>query len=413
MSSILVIDHNRASLAVARALSGMGHRIVAGVSGYCDYANLSRFVAETLPVADTADHPDRAMSDIASLCARRTDIRGIFAVDETGTRLLAQRRKELPRQLCIYAARPENVLQTVHKDAMSGIAEMAGLPVAPRITAGNFTELKAAVREIGFPLVVRAVESNHDLYGRKALVCHDQQAFAAIATDWPREDHQQLMVQRYNAGYRHNVCWVAAEGKLHSAIEMKVLKTTTGGRDGYGTLVETAEPHPKLRYWSHRLAEALSYHGMGSPQFLVDPVTGDITFLEFNPRLDANIRLAESVMPYIETAARLAEGGTLDFSSDPWTYQRGKRLFWAKGENQTLKTLNAEARYRELLARAAMMPVHSLTSVHALFSWDDPMPALASHLNPLISRSPGLVREHFIPAVPEEAASPRGQDLLI
>lgn len=405
MSTILVIDHNRASLAVARALSGMGHRIVAGVSGYCDYANLSRFVAGTVPIADTAERPDAALSEITALCASRTDIRGIYAVDETGTRFLAQRRHELPRQLRVYAARPENVLATFNKSGMSSIAEDAGLPVARHITVDNFTDLKAAAREIGFPLVVRAVESNHDLYGRKALICRNRQAFDAIATAWPREDHQQLMVQRYNAGHRHNVCWVAAEGKLHSAIEMKVLKTTTGGRDGYGTLVETVEPHPQLKNWAHRLAEALSYHGIGSPQFLVDPVTGDITFLEFNPRLDANIRLAESVMPYIETAARLAESESLEFDTDPWTYQRGKRLFWAKGENQTLKTLNAEGRYRELLARAAMIPVHSLTSVHALFSWDDPMPALASHLNPLISRSPGVVREHFIPAVPEEAAA--------
>ena len=405
MSSILVLDHNRASLAVASALSGMGHRVVAGVSGYCDYVNLSRFVAETVPMPDTANQPDAAVSGIRALCDARADIRGIFAVDETGTRLLAQRRNELPRQLCVYAARPENVLETVNKDAMSGIAEMAGLPVAPRITVDNFTDLRAAVRDIGFPLVVRAVESNHDLYGRKALICRDRQDFDAIVTDWPREDHRQLMVQRYNAGHRHNICWVAAEGRLHSAIEMKVLQTTTGGQDGYGTLVETVEPHPKLKNWAHRLAEALSYHGMGSPQFLVDPSNGEITFLEFNPRLDANIRLAESVMPYIETAARLAEGGTLRSDAGPWAYQRGKRLFWAKGENQTLKALKAAGRYRALLARAAMIPVHSLTSVHALFSWDDPLPALASHLNPLISRCPGAMRDHFIPAVPEGAAA--------
>lgn len=405
MPSVLVIDHNRASLAVARALHGMGYRVIAGVSGYCDYANLSRFVAETVPLADTADQPDAALSGIKTLCAARPDICGIFAVDETGTRFLARRWRELPGQLRVYAARPENILTTFNKAGMSRIAEDAGLPVAPSITVDNFTGLRAAVRDIGFPLVVRAVESNHDLYGRKALICHDRKTFDSIATDWPREDHRQLMVQRYNAGHRHNVCWVAAEGKLHSAIEMKVLKTTTGGQDGYGTLVETVEPHPQLKNWSHRLAEALSYHGMGSPQFLVDPVAGEITFLEFNPRLDANIKLAESVMPYIQTAARLAEGKPLDFVPDPWAYRRGKRLFWAKGENQTLKALKEQRRIRELSARAAMIPVHSYGSVHALFSWDDPLPALASHLNPLISRFPVTIREQFIPAVPEAAAA--------
>ena len=403
MTSILVIDHNRASLAVARALSGLGHRVIAGLSGYCDYANLSRFVDETVPVADTADGPERALSDIRRLCARRADIGGIFAVDETATRFLAERRTDLPPALRIYAARPENVLTTFNKAGMAAIAEQAGLPVAPRIVVDSFGDLVTATRDIGFPLVIRAVESNHDLYGRKAVLCPDRETFARIAQDWPREAHRQLMVQRYNAGHRHNVCWIAEQGRLHSAIEMKVLKTTTGGRDGYGTLVETVAPDPRLRRWAHALAEALGYHGMGSPQFLVDAGTGDITFLEFNPRLDANIKLAETVMPYIRNAALLAEGRLPPGPINPWTYRRGARLFWAKGENQTLKTLKDNRDWSGLARRAAMIPFHCLTSTHALFSWDDPAPALAGHLNPLISHLPAVLKSRFIPAVPVQA----------
>jgi biotin carboxylase len=397
MQSILVIDHNRASLAVARALHGLGYQVIAGIAGYCDYANLSRFVSENVAIADLVDAPDQAMRDIQSLAAARPDIKGIFSVDETGTRYLADRHDELPAQVKAYTARPQNIHDSMNKADTAALASELGLPVAPRIVVDNWTDLKAAARDIGYPLVVRAVDSNHDLYGRKVLVCHNADDFHRAAQDWPSESHQRLMVQSFNAGHRHNICWNALNGRIHSAIEMQVLQSTTGTHSGYGTYVETVEPNPKLKRYAEILAEALKYHGAGSPQFLVDHQTGEITFLEINPRLDANIKLAQSVMPYIETAIGIVEGKITQPLAEPWAYKRGKRLFWMKGENQTLKALKADRQYAKIASRVAMMLPRSIGTVHALFSWDDPAPALASHLNPVLSKLP----ENWMPRLPQ------------
>ena len=169
---------------------------------------------------------------------------------------------------------------------------------------------------------------------------------------------------------------------------MKVLLTTTGTHSGYGIHVETVKPTPKLQIYAHMLAEALEFHGAGSPQFLVDDKTGEIMFLEVNPRLDANIKLAQSAMPYIETMIGILEGEITQPLAQPWAYQHGQRLFWWKGENQTLKTLMAQRRYAQLASRAAMILPRSIGAVHPLFSVDDIMPAVASHFNPLLARLP-------------------------
>lgn len=389
MTSILVIDHNRASLAVARAFHGLGFKVILGLSGYCEYANLSRFVSQCVPVADLVESPEQVLVDIEALCAERPDLAGIFSVDETGTRWLALNARRLPNQLTVYTARPDNILASVNKAETAKLAERIKVPVAPRQVVASLDELKAAAAEIGAPFVVRAVESNHDLYGVKVLVCHSMDEFERTARHWPVEGHRELMVQRFNPGHRHNICWNAIGGRIHSAIEMKVLQTTTGTNSGYGTLVETVEPHPALQRYAAGLAEALDYHGPGSAQFLVDAETGQITFLEINPRLDANIKLAQTVMPYIETAAGIVEGRITEPLAQPWAYERGRRLFWMKGENQTLKTLLRQRRYRQLAARALLMGPRSLGNVHGVFSLDDPLPGLAAHLNPVLKYLPG------------------------
>lgn len=388
MSCLLIIDHNRATHAVARAFHGLGFKIIAGVAGYCEYAFLSRFVSETFEIADLVDHPEQALRDVAALCEVRPDLSGILSVDETGTRWLAQNHDRLPAGLTPYAARPQDVLNSFNKAKATRLAIELGVPVAPHILVDSLDDLHAAARDIGPPFVVRAVESNHDLYGVKVLVCHSMEDFERVASHWPTEGHRQLMVQRFNAGYRHNVCWNAINGAIHSAVEMKVLQTTTGTNSGYGTLVETVEPHPELKRYAARFAEALGYHGFGSPQFLLDPVTGDISFLEINPRLDANIRLAQTVMPYIEHAAGIVDGRITRPLTHPWSYRRGRRLFWLKGENQTLKTLLAKREFGQLAARAAMMAPRSLTCVEPVFSWDDPLPALAGWLHPVLKHMP-------------------------
>ncbi|MHA6289648.1 ATP-binding protein [Maricaulis sp. CAU 1757] len=401
MPSILLIDHNRASLAAARSFQGLGYTVVAGTSGYCDYMNLSRFVSRSVTLPDLAAAPERVLPALETVCAADPDITAIFSVDETGTRWLARNQASLPTGLTSFNVAQAIVDQVCNKAGAARLAETCGVPVAARQTVDNLADLQAAARDIGAPLVIRAVESNHDLYGRKAVICQSLADFDRIASHWPPEGHQQLMVQRYNPGRRHNVCWNAIQGRLHSAIEMKVLATTTGGRDGYGTWVETVRPHPALQTHATRLAEALGYHGAGSAQFLVDETSGDISFLEINPRLDANIKLAQADMPYIETHAGIMTGEITTPLPDPWAYKAGRRLFWLKGENQTFKTLIRSGRHGELAARAALAVPRSIGAVHALFSLDDPLPAIASHLNPLLQRLPGSLTGNRRPSAPQ------------
>lgn len=398
MPGLLIVDHNRASLAAARAFAGLGYDVVLGVSGYCDFADLSRFVSETIAFPDIAEAPEAALAALERIARDRPDITAVISIDETGTRLFARASERLPRRLTIYGAKPEVVNAIQDKEQAAAFAERLGLPVAPRIVVETLEDLHAAGRDIGAPLVVRPVESNHDLYGQKVLVFRELDAFFRTTQHWPEEGHSRLMVQRFNPGRRRNIAFNAIHGRLHSAVDMRVLATTAGDASGYGTLVETVEPHPALAEYAGRIAEELGYHGFGCPQFLVDEASGEITFLEINPRLDANVKLAQRVMPYIEYGAGIIDQRITEPLNAPWAYRRGERLFWIKGENQTLRRLLSRKQYAAFAARAALILPRALTSGHALFSPDDPMPALASHLNPMMKCLPAIMRPRFATA---------------
>ncbi|WP_421789663.1 hypothetical protein [Hyphobacterium sp.] len=402
MSGILLIDHNRCSLAVARALSGRGRDVFAGINGPCDYVNLSRFVTESIAMADLVDTPVQALNDLDRIFRAFPEITGLFPVDETGVRFLTEHGNKLPDHVTQYVVAEETVRRVTDKSLAAKLAADCDIPVAPRITVDNYADLKSAAAEIGYPLVVRAVECNHDVYGVKVLICHTQADFDRTCIDWPTEGHQQLMVQRYNAGGRHNLYWTAENGRLYAGVNVKVGLTTAGDASGYGTFAETIEPIPELADYATRLVEALGYHGTGSAQFLLDDRTGEITFLEINPRLGANSKLVESVLPYVSWFVDLVEGTPLPERANPWAYKRGQRFVWLKGENQTYKKLIREKRYSNLASRFGQSMWNSIGAVHGVFSPDDPLPALACHLNPLIKHLP----DRFMPRLPQSVPEP-------
>lgn len=378
-----------------------GRAVYAGIDGPCDYLNLSRFVTRSLAMANLVETPTQALADLNRIFAACPEITGLFPVDETGVRFLTEHGARLPSRITQYVVAPDTVRQVTDKSRAAKLAADCGIPVAPRITVDNFADLKSAAADIGFPLVVRAVECNHDVYGVKVLVCHDHRTFETVCTDWPTEGHRQLMVQRYNAGGRHNLYWTADRGRLYAGVNVEVGLTTAGDASGYGTFARTIEPIPALADYATLLVEALGYHGTGSAQFLLDKATGEITFLEINPRLGANSKLVESVLPYVDWFADLVEDKPLPARPDAWAYKRGQRFVWLKGENQTYKKLLREKRYGQLVSRFGQSLWNSVGAVHGVFSPDDPFPALACHLNPLIKHLPERMMPRLPQAVPE------------
>lgn len=409
----LIVDNQRGSMITARRLHGLGHKVIAGVSGdFWEYVNYSRFVSKSVRMAPMDGDPAAAIADINRIFEHYPEITGLYPICETGARLVSRNWDAFPAHITKYCVEPHIVNGCADKAVSAALCDELGIPVAARLIAHDLASLQAASAEVGYPQVIKPDESNHDVWGHKVLRVNDAGEFAAMVTRWPPEEHKRLIVQRWVEGPRWNVYWIAERGKLYIAGITECTRTSTADHAGYGTLAITRAPRADLRQWTEALIERLNYHGPGSAQYIINDKTGEITFLEINPRNDASIKVLETAgHNLVESFVRLVEGEPLTPRPDPWDYKVGNRFIWVKGDLPAFKKLARNGQWGRFAKRAGATLVDSLRSHHALFSLDDPGPAIGCHLHPILRRLPQAMLPRnpvALPADPEVApASPR------
>jgi len=179
-------------------------------------------------------------------------------------------------------------------------------------------------------------------------------------------DAESFVLQKFAPGGRHNCHFAADGGRIVAFLQQEVLRTDEADGTGIGLEGVSVAPSAELRTYCERLLYRLGYSGIGCIQFLVDPASGAVSFLELNPRLDSTAALACSLgydFPRlaIEIAARTRPAPL----STP--YATGRHYHWLYGD------LNAWRQGKiglSLLARSA------LRGCDLSFDWRDPAPGL-------------------------------------
>ena len=101
-------------------------------------------------------------------------------------------------------------------------------------------------------------------------------------------------MQRHAPGLRENIYFAAQDGEIYRYLHAKI--TRTDQPDGSGLAIEgkTVAPCPVLKQHTKALVENLNYTGIGCAQYLVEPETGNVSFLELNPRIAGNHAVPET-----------------------------------------------------------------------------------------------------------------------
>ncbi|MGF1462882.1 MAG: hypothetical protein ACFB2Z_06920, partial [Maricaulaceae bacterium] len=143
-------------------------------------------------------------------------------------------------------------------------------------------------------------------------------------------------------------------------------------------------PAPAIKAATEALVAHLGYTGAGCAQFMVDRVTGAISFLEINPRLGANFKIVEACgLPLTLWKVALAQGERPKPQRPPWGYKTGVRYAWTKGDLSGL----ARARRDGLGGVAALAWLGRTVwdglraPCHLTFDLRDPAPTLGLYLN--------------------------------
>ena len=238
-------------------------------------------------------------------------------------------RAELAR-LCeaegvIFVGPPPAQIEAVG-DKLRARAEAvaAGVPVAPGGPVDSLAEAEALAREIGPPLLVKAVGGGGGR-GMKRIDSLDSLgealALARMEADAAFGD-PRLYLERFVARGRHVEVQILGDG--HGRIVHLGERDCSVQRRYQKLVEETPAPglpaslRDSIRSSAVRFGEHLDYRGAGTVEFLVDADRGDFFFLEMNARIQVEHPVTEMVtgIDLVAEQIAIAEGKGLRLSQD-------------------------------------------------------------------------------------------------
>ncbi len=400
--SVLLLGNYRPALEIARRLSALGHKVIVGSGGGEGATEYSRHVQEMWTHRDVKQNPAQLCQDLIGFLGDREDIRTVIPVTEEFAVLLARCEHQIPETAAL--ASPSAEIIELFNDKMQAL-QLAGslaVPCHANALVRNHADLIAAAGRIGYPLTIRPFGTTARIAGRKALIIRSCEHLICALPSWPA-GHDELLLQLYASGQRHNVYFAAQDGELAGVVESRINRTDRADGTGLAVDGQTVPPSPELVEDTQALVRATGYHGIGLAQFIVDAASGTRCFLELNPRISGSHAVPENAgLPLTAFAVNLAHGRAGFAGLPAWQgYDATMRYVWTYGDIRGLKTAAAErsadvktcGRWALNLVAAALK-----ADFHMTWRWSDPLPALvlAFRQLPLLGRL--LHRPHFDPA---------------
>jgi acetyl-CoA carboxylase biotin carboxylase subunit len=263
------------------------------------YLNAAIIVQAALGTQVDAVHPGYGFLSERAVLAQLCEARGLVFIGPTAAQLEMVSDK--------VRARSE--------------AERAGIPVAPGATVATLDEAIAAAREIGTPLLVKAVGGGGGRGMKRVDRLEDLPAAMALAAAEAQAGFgdPRVFLERFIPSARHVEVQIFGDG-TGNVVQMGERDCSVQRR--YQKLLEES-PAPGLsdscRRGLHeaavRFSQRLSYRGAGTVEFLVDQQSDAFFFLEMNARIQVEHPVTEAVTGIDLIGEQIAVAGGSGLSS--------------------------------------------------------------------------------------------------
>jgi acetyl-CoA carboxylase biotin carboxylase subunit len=274
-----------------------------GSSAADTYLNIDKIVAAARRSGADAIHPGYGFLSENPAFARRLDAEGIILI----------------------GPRPEAMEAMGHKTSARAAMTEAGVPVVPGSSGAvaNAEEALAAATQIGFPVMVKAAAGG----GGKGMRRVTEPAALAAAFEAAQSEARnsfgddRVYLERYLDRPRHIEVQILADGHGNC---VHLFERECSIQRRHQKIIEEAPSafvDPAMRAAmgevAVRAAQAVSYVGAGTVEFLVD-AERNFFFLEMNTRLQVEHPVTEWItgLDLVAWQIRIAEGEKLPFTQD-------------------------------------------------------------------------------------------------
>lgn len=373
--SVLLLGNYRPALAAARALAGLGHRVIVSREGDDGRCGLSRHVTEIWENPPLEKGRSVFLNGLERFLAEREDIGFVLPIAEDFLHALAFTQWQPPSGVHLVSPDYEAVLGFADKPNVLALADRLEVPTLPHGIVGTHDDLLGKAKIIGFPITVRPLGTTARLAGRKAIIASDGEELSKALPDWP-VGHTHLLLQKYAVGTRHNLYFAAQAGRLTGYVESRIAQTNRSDGTGLAVLGHTVTPNPKLVADTQALTGHYKYTGIGLAQFIVDHTNGDRCFLELNPRVSGSHAVPEGAgLPLTQMALDLAAGNAAKTPVDPVIGKAGLQYVWTLGALGGMRAELKEGRITPFSIPGAVLSAlydAVRADIHMVFSKEDP-----------------------------------------
>jgi len=328
IKKILVANRSEIAIRIFRAANELGIKTVA-IWAEEDKLALHRFKADEAYQVGTGPHLDKSMGPIESYLSIEEVLRvakhsGADAI-HPGYGLLSESPEFVDAcdaaGITFIGPRADTMRSLGNKVAARNLAIKAGVPVVPatKPLPEDLPTIKKMAAEIGYPIMLKAswggggrgmrtIRSEEDL-DKEANEAR-REARAAFGKD---EIYLEKLVERA----RHVEAQIL--GDTHgNAVHLFERDCTVQRRNQ--KVVERApapylndEQRKELSGYALKIANATSYVGAGTVEFLMDMDTGAFYFIEVNPRVQVEHTVTEEVtgIDIIKAQIHLVEGAVI------------------------------------------------------------------------------------------------------
>lgn len=373
--SVLVTPGNlRSALAVTRSLGRRGIPVTIADERPNNLAGRSRYCQASIGVPSPATAAAAFVDEIHQIVARGNH-RVVVPTDDVALMVLAEARPRFEGLVTLPFPDLEAIQVAHDKSVLMSLAEEEGIPVPKTVLVHDPDDLTEAIRRVGFPAVVKPRLSHFRRNGEWVrgsgphYVSTVRQLEAAC-----RRIHETVplsLVQEYIPGEGRGVFLLMNRGKVCTAFAHRRIREKPPS-GGVSVVSESIALDPRLLAYSHRLLEALKWHGVAMVEFKHDRRDGRAKLLEINGRFWGSLQLAVDAgidFPYL--LYRMAVHGDIE---PAFTYREGVRLRWWLGDLDWLLL-----RFRETSPLGAIREFlrhFGKGARNEIFRWDDPVPAL-------------------------------------
>jgi predicted ATP-grasp superfamily ATP-dependent carboligase len=377
---VLVLDARlRQSLATVRSLGSRGLRVAAVGSSprlptfssrWCQRAFIS-------PVDEGAEAYIRYLEQLLDQISARV----LITASDATLALVRRYRERLEQRIRIALAREPALGIAVNKERTLEVARQLGLRVPKGVNVKAVSEIAEAIREIGFPAVVKPAESwawneQHGMRPVAKLVRSPGEALL-IAEELERLG-VTMIFQQLISGRRESVSLFYAHGQTHACYAQRHARIV----GGESALRESIAVPADIGGQAERLVREIDLEGCAEVEFRRDDA-GNPYLMEINPRLWASAELAiRSGVDFPYLLYQWATGEKIDMVK---SYHVGGRLRNLKGDILHVATSLSTSRQQGIPEKEVTPPPRAILDFCLSFfipmgydclDWEDPLPVL-------------------------------------